>query len=322
MQSQVLFVHLSPVCIRRFKDRMAHTVFITPRMMSVVKVLSLSPSFISSSLHHFNLPAHSSPPCLNSTHFCRVALHVFTPPDCLLLLQHLLSSSCIVTRHGWLRSTSTPNRMWCSCCLETRQGFMEICWTEGRVRLEAVDYVAAALHKKFIKIPCLYLYINTSFYNLWNLKMIIFIKAQLSRVIPASLNMSTWKYANSSKEHFSCDCRPHSSPSADNRCLCRRALSPHTPCQPLINILRANLDSLTAIIPEPGESFYINCGTNSQQTSAGGRVLRLWHWRWCIAWPCSPCLTRPMRLTRGWWREKMERGLQRWRTVQMWPAKT
>lgn len=27
-----------------------------------------------------------------------------------------------VTRRGWLRYTSTPNRMWCSCCSETRQG--------------------------------------------------------------------------------------------------------------------------------------------------------------------------------------------------------
>lgn len=37
---------------------------------------------------------------------------------------YLLSSSCIVTRHGWLRSMSMPNRMWCSCSLETRQGIM------------------------------------------------------------------------------------------------------------------------------------------------------------------------------------------------------
>lgn len=44
--------------------------------------------------------------------------------------------SCVFCRHGWLRSMNMPNRMLCSCCLETRQGIMgNICdyrWGHNR----------------------------------------------------------------------------------------------------------------------------------------------------------------------------------------------
>ena len=42
----------------------------------------------------------------------------------LLCVLSLVSLPCTVTRHGWRRSTSTPNRMWCWCCSETRQGIV------------------------------------------------------------------------------------------------------------------------------------------------------------------------------------------------------
>lgn len=35
--------------------------------------------------------------------------------------------SIVFARHGWLRSMNMLNRMWCSCCLETRQVYLWKC---------------------------------------------------------------------------------------------------------------------------------------------------------------------------------------------------